>query len=200
MQLANRTSMSVAGAAAVLGGWLGAMSLSCAAVEPGPSPTGDVVSGSWQHRKVTFNYYGITALYTCDGLETHVRQILLHIGARHDINVTATGCPGGSSTPSHNAWVTADFYSLVPAAGPDESGTVKARWSPMMVTPQQPYFMGDGDCELIQEMKDLITQNFTLRDIKYSTECVPRQLYPDAFAVRGQALKALPVKPGAVKG
>ncbi len=29
--------------------------------------------------------------------------------------------------------------------------------------PRRPSFMGDGDCELVQEMKDFITKNFTLR-------------------------------------
>jgi len=191
MQDTNRPGMSRRCAAALLGGLFCGLSLSCAAVESAASPAGDVVSGTWQHRKVTFNYYGITALYTCNALEDHVREILLHIGARHDINVTAMGCTGMLNAPSGHAWVAADFYSLVPAPGADASDAVKARWSPMEVTPHRPYFMGDGDCELIQDMKDLITQNFTLRGVKYSADCFPRQLYPDAFAVKGQALRAV---------
>jgi hypothetical protein len=153
------------------------------------APSTDVVSGTWQHRQLTFNYFGVTALYTCDGLEDHVRQILLHLGARKDIKVSATGCTG-ASTPSRDALVSLDFYTLAPAA--DASGTVNARWAPLEMTPLRPRFMGGGDCELIQEMKDLITQNFSLRNLDYRTRCPPHGVTIDAFEVRGQALRAMP--------
>jgi hypothetical protein len=51
--------------------------------------------------------------------------------------------------------------------------------------------MGDGDCELIQGMKDLIIKNFSLRDIEYRTSCVPHEVSMDAYAVKGQALRAV---------
>jgi hypothetical protein len=163
------------------------------------APT-DVVSGAWQHHKVTFDYYGFTSLFTCDGLDDQVRQILLHLGARRDAKVRASGCPGPYNTPSHNAWVDADFYTLAPAAAAKGSDTVKARWTSLEVTPRRPEFMGDGDCELIQEMKDLITKNFTLRDVEYRANCVPHELWMDSYAIKGQTLKAVPLKSIASKG
>ena len=156
------------------------------------SPPADLVSGAWQHHKVTFNYVGFTTLYTCDGLEGHVRQILLHLGARKDAKVTASGCPGPFNTPTHTAWVNVDFYTLAPAPQGGAADTVKAHWTPLELTPRRPYFMGEGDCELIQGMKDVITQNFSLRDVEYRTDCVPHQLTLDGFAITGQALRASP--------
>jgi hypothetical protein len=41
-------------------------------------------------------------------------------------------------------------------------------------------------------MKDLITQNFTLRDVEYRTSCYPHQISLDGFAVKGQTLRAMP--------
>jgi hypothetical protein len=163
------------------------------------APT-DFVTGAWQHHKVTFSYYGFTSLFTCDGLEDHVRQILLYLGARRDAKVHASGCPGPYNTPSHSAWVDADFYALAPAADAHGADTVKARWTPLEVTPRRPVFMEDGDCELIQEMKDLITKNFTLRDIEYHADCVPHEQWVGSYAVKGQALRALPLKSNALKG
>jgi hypothetical protein len=157
------------------------------------SPADELATGSWQHHKLTFNYTGFTTLYTCDGLEAQVRQILLHLGARKDAKVRATGCPGPGNSPSSTAWVNVDFYALAPAT---EAATgldrISARWAPVELTPRRPSFMGDGDCELIQGMKDLITQNFALRDVEYRTDCFPHTLTIDAFAVKGQALRALP--------
>src|SRR6202048_3069493 len=149
------------GAVAVLGGLSFGSPSSGAAEATAATPPVDVVTGAWQHHKVTFSYYGITSLYTCDGLEGHVRQILLHLGARRDVKVYASGCPGPFNAPSRSAWVDAGFYTLRPAADADASDTVKARWTPLEVTARRPYFMGEGDCELIQGMKDLITKNFS---------------------------------------
>lgn len=155
------------------------------------APAAEEVTGEWQLHKATFRYVGFTTLYTCDGLEGTVRQLLVHLGARKDAKVTATGCPGPFNAPSHTAWVSAEFHTLVPAgaAGPD---TIKAQWTSLEVTPQRPFFMGNGDCELIQGMKDMITQNFTLRGVEYRTSCYPHSVTLNAFAVKGQGLKASP--------
>ena len=153
------------------------------------APSTDTMSGTWQHHHLRFNYFGVTALYTCDGLEDRVGQILLHLGARKDIKVSASGCTG-AHTPSRDALVALDFYALVPAA--DESGTVNARWTPLEMTPLRPRFMGGGDCELIQQMKDVITQNFSWRNLDYRTRCAPHGVTIDAFEVKGQALRAIP--------
>jgi hypothetical protein len=185
-------------------------SLACGAFRGGAADAGpaapasdtapaDVVTGVWQHHKATFSYFGITSLFTCDGLEDQVRQILVHLGARRDAKVRASGCPGPYNAPSHSAWVDADFYALAPAADAKRADTVKANWTPLEVTARRPYFMGDGDCELIQAMKDLIIKNFALRDVEYRTNCVPHEQWMDSFAIRGQALKAVPSKSNAPK-
>jgi hypothetical protein len=166
--------------------------LGSAAAETAAAPPTEVVTGAWQHHKVTFNYVGFTSLYTCSGLQGQVRQILLHLGARKDLHVSAVGCPGPDNTPSRTAWVQTDFYTLAPAADTAGSDTVRAQWTSLEVSPRRPSFMGDGDCELVDQMKDLITKNFTLRDVEYRARCVPNQLYLDSYAVRGQALREVP--------
>jgi hypothetical protein len=160
----------------------------------------DLVSGVWRHHKAAFDYGGFTSLYTCDGLESHVLDILRHLGARKDIRVSATGCPGPSNTPSRTARVDAEFSSLAPLPAASALDAVKARWTALEVTPRRPAFMGDGDCELVQAMKDLITQNFSLRDLEYRTNCVPHELLLDSFAIKGQVFKAVPSNSMGVKG
>jgi|ERR1700722_1308999 len=192
MRYRNSVWISVGGAAALLGG--------PACGSPSDTSPTDVVSSQWQHHKVKFNYTGFTTLYTCDGLETHVRQILLHLGARKDIHVAAAGCPGPYNTPSHTAWVDTDFYALAPAVDAGTADSVQARWTPLSVTPVRPSFMGDGDCELVQEMKPLITENFTLRDVAYRTDCFAHEITLNGFSVTGQALKAVSPSANGVKG
>ena len=60
----------------------------------------------------------------------------------------------------------------------------------MEVTTRRPYFMRNGDCELIQEMKDLITQNFSLRDVAYRAG-VRRLTQGDLAALQAQTSRTL---------
>jgi hypothetical protein len=156
------------------------------------APGGPPISGTWEHRQAEFTYYGITTLYSCDGLESNIRSLLVHLGARKDAKVDARGCPHGSSVPGHNAIVALDFYTLTPSADANSPNTVQARWTPVLVSPTHPYFMGHGDCELLDEMKDIITKNFSLRDLSYRTDCVPHQINIEDFNVKAEALKAMP--------
>jgi hypothetical protein len=149
-----------------------------------------IVSGTWQHHTVTFPYYGRTSKYNCSGLEGTVRAILLHLGARNDLTVTTGGC-GAANTPGQSAFVATDFYSLAPSADSGASGSVAAHWTAKQLNKDHPYFMDYGACELIQQMKDLITQSFAMRDLQYRTDCLPNEFSLSAFSVKGKALTAV---------
>jgi hypothetical protein len=161
-----------------------------AAVATTTESGGEVVTGTWQHHHVKFSYYGITALYSCDGLESNIRALLLHLGARNDAKVNARGCPKGFSVPGHNALIDVDFYTLSPGSG--AADTVQAQWMPVRVSPTHPYFMGHGDCELIEQLKDLISKNFSLREMNYRTDCIPHEVNVDDFSIKAQVLKERP--------
>jgi hypothetical protein len=185
MQRSKRILVSVALASFLASGIV----VSVAADAPAGGPA---VAGTWEHHHANFTYYGITALYSCDGLENNIRALLLHFGARKDATVSARGCPHGSSVPGHNAIVDVDFYSLAPSADAKGDNVVQARWVPVLVSPTHPYFMGHGDCELVDELKDILSKNFSLRDLNYRTDCVPHQVNIDDFTIKGEALKPVP--------
>jgi hypothetical protein len=198
MRCANGSKTSL-GSLAIAGLMTGLLA-SCATTVAPAAPPGDIVSGAWQHHKADFSYAAFTTRYTCSGLEDHTRQILLHLGARKDVKVIASGCPGPENTPSFTAWVKAEFYTLAPVEGAAGPAAVQAQWTALELSPQRPQFMGDGDCELVQGMKDFITKNFSLRDIEYRTQCTPHQITLDGFSVKVQALRAVPVKSSEAKG
>jgi hypothetical protein len=175
---------------------LAALALCCCAVGlPGlaaDASSGAPVAGTWVYHEDTFFYYGLTSLYSCSSIEDKVKDILLNLGARKDAVVLANGCPRGNLTPGRSANVRAKFYTLAPADDAGAAGAVSAQWAALELSPRHPFFVGDGDCELIQDMKDLLSKNFSLRDVKYRTECVPNQLLLNGFAVTGEVLKAVP--------
>jgi hypothetical protein len=147
------------------------------------------VASTWQQHSATFHYFGIIARYSCAGIEDRVRSLLLYFGARADLKVKANGCPHDIA-PSRIASIDADFYTLAPAADSSAPDTVKAHWTAVAVSPSRPIIMSDGDCELLEQMKDLIANNFTLRALSYRTDCVPQEI--SGFSIKAQALKALP--------
>lgn len=162
-------------------------SLAAAAELPGGS-----VSAQWQARTLNFTYSGFTSLYTCDGLEGKVREILLAFGARKDAKVRATGCQEGSNAPSPFAWVEAKFSSLAPSNDASAADAVKSVWSTVEISPNRPLYMGAGDCELIEQMRDALPKSFSMRNVQYRTTCTPHQLSLGAFAVKVEVLKAEP--------
>ena len=117
-----------------------------------------------------------------------MKQILLYLGARPDLNVQTTAC-ARLTAPVHSAYVTADFDTLSLASSAT-SRTVKGQWKPFIVEPNRPNFMGMGECELIDQMKASITADFSLRDLHYATSCFPRSVTIADYSVQGEILKA----------
>jgi hypothetical protein len=152
---------------------------------------------AWQHHSANFNFSGFTAAYTCDGMEGKVREIMKFMGARKDLKVSADGCPRGANSLSHMVWVTVEFDTLAPAtAGAAAADLVPAQWTAFKLTAQRPFFMDAGDCELIAAMKPVLTANFSLRALDYSTSCTPHEVSFADFRVNGEVLKADPEHAG----
>jgi hypothetical protein len=142
----------------------------------------------WHAQKLDFTYTGFTAFYTCEGLESKVRFILLTLGARGDAKVRATGCV--SDQPSKFAWVHTEFSSLAPAAdGAAPKDTVQAAWSKVEISPRRPTEMGTGECELMDQMRPMIEKAFAMRNTAYRTTCVPKHISIADYSVHSEVLR-----------
>jgi hypothetical protein len=178
---------------AVVSGLLALAALPVASATNAEPAGGPVVAGMWEHRHASFHYDGITSLYSCAGLETNIRALLQHLGARTDLAVHAYGCLGGYNVPGRSAIVDLDFYSLAPSADAGAANNVQAHWTPVTVSAYHPNSIGDGDCELIHEMKDILSKNFSLRALNYRTDCRPGEVNINDFSVKAEMLQPLPV-------
>ncbi|HEY6451826.1 MAG TPA: hypothetical protein VIX87_04445 [Steroidobacteraceae bacterium] len=159
--------------------------LAATTAEPAPAAQ----ATTWQHHHVSFEYHGFTTLYSCDGLEDKVHSILLFMGARPGVKVRADGCPRGPQSPSHMAYVTADFDTLAAMSDVAAGSAVEAQWTAFKLDAQRPFFMGAGDCELMESMRSVLTKSFTLRNLAYETHCTPHELSFADYSVTGQVLK-----------
>jgi hypothetical protein len=145
----------------------------------------------WRTQKLEFTYSGFTAFYTCEGLESKVRDVLLTFGARKDLKVRALGCDRAQNQPNKIAWVEAEFSSLAPAANPSATDAVAGVWKKVELTPHRPTNMGMGECELVEQMRPMLEKGFTLRNANYQTSCVPKQVSVGDYSVKAEVLQAM---------
>ena len=144
----------------------------------------------WRYQKLEFTYSGFTARYSCDGIEGKVREILLSFGARKDLKIKATGCErGGGEATSKMAWVATEFSSLAMGPDPDSADTLKAEWAKAQLAPNRPNFMGTGECELVDAMRELLQKGFALRNVTYRADCVPKHVSIADYSVNAEVLK-----------
>jgi hypothetical protein len=136
--------------------------------EPAPSPA---PSGIWQAHKLTFNYMGFTSIYTCEGLADKLRLLLRLTGAGPDFKVSEV-CARGFDRPDRLAMADLTFSSLQPdAPNPVAAGT----WQHVDLSPNHPFDLGRGDCELIEEFRDRVLPMFAVRNIVNNVTCIPYQ-------------------------
>jgi hypothetical protein len=178
------------GAAAVLA--LAAMQSAGAVDAPAtPAPPAAAEAAHWQKVPIEFSYSGFTTLYSCSGIEDKVRILLEALGARGDARVIASGCEAGPEMHvSKFAFLRGEFHVLVPGAGATADETVQAQWQPVEIRANRPFSVGEGDCELVEQMKPVIEKAFALRASTYQARCVPNSVSLDSFSLKAQVLKA----------
>ena len=136
----------------------------------------------WVERKLDYTYQGFTTHYSCDGLRDNVRQVLLALGARRkDLKIQSTGCTRLNGAPEPFPGVIAHFWVLVPVT-PDDIGKVgntsahPTQWKTVNLTRMQQFRFDQGQCELLEQMKDKALPLFTSRNLLYRSSCVPHQI------------------------
>ena len=151
--------------------------------DPGESQTQAV----WTPKEASFTYAGFTTKYSCEGLISQVRSVLLSLGAqRSDLVVTGTGCfePG---RPAPFPGVKVRMKVLAPASGA-ASDTVAAQWKPVQVRLDPDPLAEAGQCELVEQIKQKLLPLFSTRDVEFTPNCVPHQLNPNGTRLRAQVL------------
>jgi hypothetical protein len=77
---------------------------------------------------------------------------------------------------------------------PGDLGGVLARFETFTITSDVFRNMGITDCELVEEFAHQILPKLVTRDLKLDITCVPFQQTGGRYLVRGEVLRALPVR------
>lgn len=173
-----------------------AVAIGCGAASAAdaPSPTASAQPARWVRKEIRFTYQGFTTHYSCEGLLGQVRTVLLQLGARPgDMKVSSFGCVRGLGRPEPNPSVRGTFYVLEPLTE-QESGragaeAVAAHWQTVNVRLSRSLVDEAGQCELLEQVKERILPLFSVRNVKFSSNCMPHQLTIPGAVLQAQALK-----------
>jgi hypothetical protein len=154
-----------------------------------PTAAADAQPAVWTHKEKRYTYMGFTSHYSCDGLRDKIRTTLLKFGARKDLEVTSTGCAGGSGRPVPFPGVSIKMQVLTPASSTDPQ-PLQAHWNLVDLTASRDPLDVAGDCELIEQIKEQILPLFTTRNVQYQSTCIPNQLQVGSTQLKAEVLVA----------
>lgn len=151
-----------------------ALLLACVLLPPASgSPSEEAVPAVWKAQELRFDYIGFTSKYSCEGLRDKVKDVLLLLGARRDLEVRSFGCSRmGAPEPLPSLRI--KISTLIPAGQGDANDALEARWRTVSLGGAGK--LTAGDCELADQIRTSILPHFTSRNLKSKTDCVPHQL------------------------
>jgi hypothetical protein len=154
-----------------------------------PSASSGAVSAVWAPKQLNFIYRHATATYSCDGLQEKMKEILLKLGARADLQVRGYGCTRLVG-PDPLAGVSIRMNVLQPADN-HAGQAVPAHWKMVnLLTDNDNHDPIDasGDCDLVNEVRHQVLPLFATRNVDYSATCEQHQLVPGGTRLKAEVL------------
>jgi len=161
----------------------------------GEALAGDPEQGVWLKHEYSFQYFGFTTTYSCDGLASKLKMLLIAAGARADAKTTSDACARGFGVPDKFARSRLTFYTLAPAGNAEAaSPPINGLWRSVGFADRSPRELALGDCELVEQFRDKVLPMFTTRNIDSQMTCVPNQLSGSRISLKFEVFAALPPK------
>jgi hypothetical protein len=159
--------------------------LACVAARASPAASDDEPA-AWVTRELTFSYHGFTTTYSCDELRAKVKDILLELGARPDLQVQSSGCTRIVG-PDPFAGVRIRMEVLQPAAA-QGGASVAAHWKRVDLLANQDPVWALAQCELLTQIRQQVLPLFTTRNVDAVTSCQAHQMAPGSLRMKADVL------------
>lgn len=203
-----------------IAGLLWALPALAAAQAAAPAADGAAkVDAVWVEREVTFTYMPLTSYYSCDGLRDKVRWVLTELGARPGFRVASRGCievqgpevfPGVKIVAAFPSTATPELLAQLAGEASKRALTARAAGKPEPVAEATAQFparvrrvefrsggssadaLQDGDCELMEQLRDRVFGTLGVRVVEDRIHCVPRQVSIGAVRMTVEVLEPVP--------
>lgn len=188
-----------------------------AAADDAASPARNAV---WVQQELTLAYMGFTNYYSCEGLRDKLRWVLDEVGARPGYEIRTTGCvnvtgpermPGARIVAALPVEATPEVLSRLESGAAKQAlvarSTGKAEASGDVAVAQFPArprlveFRGrpggrlqDGDCELMEQVRDRVLVPLGVRIVDDGLRCAPRSVSPGSLRLTVEVLEAVPAQ------
>lgn len=187
-----------------------------AATEAGAA-AGQVVDAIWFEREIFVTYMAFTSYYSCEGLRDKVRWVLKELGARPDFRVTTRGCvrlsgpeemPGVRIVAALPVEATPEVLAELASgaakrelearatgqalAEPEATARFPARPRRIEFRSRMNGPLEDGDCELIEHLRDQLMVPLGARIIEDAVRCLPKQVSLGAVRLTVDVLQPIP--------
>jgi len=130
---------------------------------------------SWQQRTVVFAFRNLPKRYACDQLRARIRAVLIHVGARSDMQVQTSRCERMLGVMARSPRARVRFFVPAPAPGLSTRQIV--------IQPGAPAPLDASDCALVRQMLSLLPGKI----LRYRLACrTPSNAHP-AFTITVQA-------------
>ena len=168
----------------------------CAETAPNTSPEAARELAVWVPVQLKFVYRPFTTTYSCSGLQTRIKGLLLKLGARSDLDVRGYGCTKLSG-PDPLAGVQIKM-EVLEAKGPN--AWVEAHWRRVDLLEDRNLLDAAADCDLIKQFEQEILPVFAARNVDFSAACANRTPVPGSTRLKADVLvadpRAAPPSPG----
>jgi hypothetical protein len=172
---------------------LAASLMFAAAAQAGDTAPAAPAGSVWKWQRIHFQYVGYTSRYSCDGLRDKVRALMLALGVRRDLSITATGC--WDTRPLNEfAGLVIEFSAPVPASPklvadhPGDLAAVDAGYHSFKIERDAFRNLDVGDCELIEQFAIQILSKLSVYGLKKDLHCIPHQLSGSRYRLEGYIL------------
>ena len=154
------------------------------------SAQAEILEAQWEVHQIRFRYTGFSTHYTCDGIESALKRLLLLLGARDDVRVESS-CLGNSNVQRFHRLLLA-FAMPVPADKTDISREIiPAQWQDVRVTGIMSRHLDAGDCELLEQFQRQVLPHLQVRNLTRKIHCFPYRRAFNNLNIRMSALKVL---------
>lgn len=164
-----------------------------AAAFAGEGSATETEQGVWQKHDYNFQFLGFTTTYSCDGLASKLKVLLIAAGARADAKSASVGCSRGYGIADKFARSRLTFYTLAPVGnGENASPPINGAWRSVSIAERSPREVALGDCELVEQFRDKVLPMFATRNVDNRMTCVPNQVSGSVINLKFEVFAGLP--------